>query len=173
MLTGLTVESHNVLTGASKRTECTCKHKSKLFTSHIQIALRQLWRTGTTSQGGIPLENPPQTTARNSQGLLPCSEVVTCTYVRNPGGHAEWNPRSSQEGVSCYIVLGRWTQKHRPRVVCEECPTRVCHSRASRQLAAIRYRRDAISQAFLTIACKDRSHAHAHSHYNGKTVSNA
>ena len=33
------------------------------------------------------------------------SEVVTCNCVRNPGGHAESNPRPSEEGVSFYHVL--------------------------------------------------------------------
>ena len=33
------------------------------------------------------------------------SEVVTCNGVRNPGGHAESNPRPSEEGVSFYHVL--------------------------------------------------------------------
>ena len=33
------------------------------------------------------------------------SEVVTCNCVRNPGGHAELNPRPSKEGVSFYHVL--------------------------------------------------------------------
>ena len=33
------------------------------------------------------------------------SEVVTCNWVRNPGGHAEPNPRPSEEGVSWYHVL--------------------------------------------------------------------
>ena len=33
------------------------------------------------------------------------SEVVTCNCVRNPGGHAETNPRPSEEGVSFYHVL--------------------------------------------------------------------
>ena len=33
------------------------------------------------------------------------SEVVTCNCVRNPGGHAESNPRPSDEGVSFYHVF--------------------------------------------------------------------
>ena len=33
------------------------------------------------------------------------SEVVTCNCVRNPGGHAESNPKPSEEGVSFYHVL--------------------------------------------------------------------
>ena len=33
------------------------------------------------------------------------SEVVTRNCVRNPGGHAESNPRPSEEGVSVYHVL--------------------------------------------------------------------
>ena len=33
------------------------------------------------------------------------SEVVTCNCVRNPGVHAESNPRPSSEGVSFYLVL--------------------------------------------------------------------
>ena len=33
------------------------------------------------------------------------SEVVTCNCVRNPGGHAESNPRPSEEEVSFYHVL--------------------------------------------------------------------
>ena len=33
------------------------------------------------------------------------SEVVTCNCVRNPGGHAESNPRPSEEVVSFYHVL--------------------------------------------------------------------
>ena len=33
------------------------------------------------------------------------SEVVTCNCVRNPGGHAESNPRPSEVGVSFYHVL--------------------------------------------------------------------
>ena len=33
------------------------------------------------------------------------SEVVTCNCFRNPGGHAESNPRPSEEGVSFYHVL--------------------------------------------------------------------
>ena len=33
------------------------------------------------------------------------SEVVTCNCVRNPGAHAESNPRPSEEGVSFYHVL--------------------------------------------------------------------
>ena len=32
------------------------------------------------------------------------SEVVTCNCARNPGGHAESNPRPSEEGVSFYHV---------------------------------------------------------------------
>ena len=33
------------------------------------------------------------------------SEVVTCNCVRNPGAHAESNPRPSEEVVSFYLVL--------------------------------------------------------------------
>ena len=33
------------------------------------------------------------------------SEAVTCNCVRNPRGHAESNPRPSEEGVSFYHVL--------------------------------------------------------------------
>ena len=33
------------------------------------------------------------------------SEVVTCNCVCHPGGHAESNPRPSEEGVSFYHVL--------------------------------------------------------------------
>ena len=38
------------------------------------------------------------------------SEVVTCNCVRNPGEHAESNPRPSEEGVSFYITSSdHWT----------------------------------------------------------------
>ena len=33
------------------------------------------------------------------------SEVVTCNCAQNPGGHAESDPRPSEEGVSFYHVL--------------------------------------------------------------------
>ena len=35
------------------------------------------------------------------------SEVVTCSCVLNPGGHAESNPRPSEEGVSFFGVWVR------------------------------------------------------------------
>ena len=44
------------------------------------------------------------------------SEVVTCNCVRNPGGHAESNPRPSEEGVSFYHVLRPLDPKVVPKV---------------------------------------------------------
>ena len=45
------------------------------------------------------------------------SEVVTCNFVRNPGGHAESNPRSSEEGVSfCHVLRRMYTCGDRDRL---------------------------------------------------------
>ena len=36
------------------------------------------------------------------------SEVVTCNWVRNPGGHAEPNPRPSEEGSAFITSSDHW-----------------------------------------------------------------
>ena len=78
------------------------------------------------------------------------SEVVTCNCVRNPGGHAESNPRPSEEGVSFYLVLRPldlcsvkgdaktheiYTQFHK-KVRCVETASGIHYTRPNRVSAA-------------------------------------
>ena len=68
---------------------------------------------GTTSQGGKPPGNPPQTTARNSQGLLLCQARWSRAIVFETQGGTRNRTRDLPKKGSAFIMSSdHWTIKH-------------------------------------------------------------
>ena len=66
--------------------------------------------TGITSQGGKPPGNPPQTTARNSQGLLLCSARWSRAIVFETQGGTRNRTRDLPKKGSAFITSSdHWT----------------------------------------------------------------
>ena len=108
----------------------TCKCKCKNL---LAISKSDFHNSGERDHKprGVTTWKPPSDNCKYLTGPPPVrSEVVTCNCVRNPGGHAESNPRPSKEGVSFYHVLRPLVHEcmqQRTAKVHKEVDTGICH----------------------------------------------
>ena len=92
---------------------CSCKgkRKCKYLTSHIRVGFDDSGEPGPQAKGVNHLKTPLRRLHVAHRVSSCASEVVTCNCARNPGGHAQSDPRPSEEGVSFYLVLRPLDQK--------------------------------------------------------------